>query len=66
MSKVECGKMKKPEKAGITKEIIDGVREPPPYEKWSIEKEAELVHLKKKLIDMGDTSLGRHQAVQKR
>ena len=48
MSKVECGKMKKPEKAGIMKEIIDGVREPPPYQKWSIENEAELVELKKK------------------
>ena len=66
MSKVECGKMKKPEKSGITKEIIYGVREPPPYEKWSTENKAELVELKKKEINMGDTALGRHQAVQKR
>ena len=66
MSKVECGKMKKPEKAGIMKEIIDGVREPQPYEKWSTENEAELVELKKKEINMRDTALGRHQAVQKR
>ena len=48
MSKVECGNMKKPEKAGITKEIIDGVREPPPYEKWSTENEAQLAELNKK------------------
>ena len=48
MLKVECDQMKKPEKAGITKEIIDGVREPPPYEKWSTENEAELLELKKK------------------
>ena len=40
MSKVECGKMKKPEKDGIMKEIINGVIEPPPYEKWSTENEA--------------------------
>ena len=65
MSKVECGKMKKPEKAGIVKEIIDGVREPPPYEKWSTENKAELVDMKKKLINMGDTALRRHQAVHK-
>ena len=55
--------MKKPEKSCIMKEIIDGVREPPPYEKWSIENEAELVELKKKEINMGDTALGRHQAL---
>ena len=53
------------EKAGITKEIIDGVREPPPHGKWSTDNEAELVDLKKKEINMGDTALGRHQAVQK-
>ena len=66
MSKLECGKMKKPEKAGIMKEIIDGVRDPPPYDKWSIENEADLVDLKKKLINMGDTAIGRHQAAQRR
>ena len=66
MSKVECGNMKKPEKSGIMKQIIDGVREPPHYEKWSTDNEAELVELKKKEINMGDTALGRHQTVQKR
>ena len=66
MSKAECGKMNKPEKSGIIKEIIDGVREPPPYEKWITENKAELVDPKKKLINMGDNALGRHQAVHKR
>ena len=55
ISKVECGKIKKPEKAVIMKKIIDGVREPPLYEKWSTENETELVELKKKKIDMGGT-----------
>ena len=66
MSKVECGKMKKPKKSDIMKEIINGVIDPPPYEKWSTENKTGLVELKKKLINMEDTALGRHQAVQKR
>ena len=66
MSKVECGNMKKPEKYDIMRDIIDGVRYPPPYEKLSTKNEAELVELKKKEINMGDNALGRHQAVQKR
>ena len=48
MTKVECCKMKKPEKAGIMREMINGVREPPPYEKWIAENEAELVELENK------------------
>ena len=63
---LECGKIKKPEEAGIMKEIIDEVREPPSYEKWSTENKVELVEMKKKEINMGDTALGRHQEVQKR
>ena len=66
ITKVECGKMKNPEKASIMKEILNGVREPPPYEKWSTDNKADLVELKKKKINMRDTALGRHQAVQKR
>ena len=59
-------KLDVPSKKAEWQQILDEKREPPAYEKWTADDEARLDELKKREIDIADTVLGRHRAVQKR
>ena len=56
----------KPVKVAKWTAIVVGNVQPPSYEKWTVEREAGLVKLRKKDITIGDTAFGRHVAGKKR